>query len=95
MKIICKEKGWNYDQEKDTASKLIAICFGNGLFPEYMTQQFTSLRSMLESGIPPIRNRNGGHGQGDIIKTVSDSLARYTINLTGCTIIFLIEQSGL
>lgn len=50
---------------------------------------------MLESGIPPIRNRNGGHGQGDIIKTVSDSLARYTINLTGCTIIFLIEQSGL
>lgn len=95
MKIICKEKGWNYDKEKDTAKKLIGICFENGLFPEYMTQQFTSLRSMLESGIPPIRNRNGGHGQGDIIKTVSDSLARYTINLTGSTIIFLIEQSGL
>lgn len=95
MKIICKEKGWNYDKEKDTAKKLIGICFENGLFPEYMTQQFTSLRSMLESGIPPIRNRNGGHGQGDIIKTVSDSLARYTLNLTGSTIIFLIEQSGL
>ena len=95
MKIICKEKGWNYDKEKDTASKLIGICFENGLFPKYMTQQFTSLRSMLESGIPTIRNKDGGHGQGDIIKTVSDSLARYALNLTGSNIIFLIEQSGL
>lgn len=94
MKIICTKKGWNYN-ETDQAKKLISICFENGLIPSYMQNQYTSLQNLLESGVPTNRNKNSGHGQGPVIKEIPDSLARYTLNLTGSNIIFLIEQSGL
>jgi AbiJ N-terminal domain 4 len=94
LKIICKEKGWTYNQN-DTSSKLIQICFDNNLIPSFSQSQFTSLRSLLESGIPTIRNRLGGHGQGQVPQKVDDEITRYAINLTGTNIIFLIEQSGI
>jgi len=94
MKIICKEKGWTYNQN-DTSKKLIQICFQNGLIPTFSQNQFTSLQNLLESGIPTIRNKLGGHGQGQIPQKVDDGITRYGLNLTGTNIIFLIEQSGL
>lgn len=94
MKSICKEKKWTYNQT-DTAKKLIQICFQNGLVPTFTQNQFTSLQNLLESGIPTIRNKLGGHGQGQIPQKVDDEMTRYGLNLTGTNIIFLIEQSGL
>ncbi|RFM31230.1 STM4504/CBY_0614 family protein, partial [Chitinophaga silvisoli] len=94
MKIICKEKGWEYDQH-DPAKKLIKICFQNELVPTFTQNQFTSLQNLLESGIPTIRNKLGGHGQGPIPQKVDDEMTRYGMNLTGANIIFLIEQSGV
>lgn len=94
MKVISKEKGWAYNQI-DTAKKLIQICFQNGLVPTFIQNQFTSLQNLLESGIPTIRNKLGGHGQGQIPQKVDDEVTRYGLNLTGTNIIFLIEQSGL
>jgi len=94
MKIICKEKEWNYDQN-DTSKRLIQVCFDNDLVPSYMQNQFTSLKSLLESGVPTIRNKKGGHGQGQNKTEVEDHLTRYAMNLTGSNIIFLIEQSGI
>lgn len=63
MKVICKEKGWSFNAT-DTAKKLIQICFQNNLVPTFTQNQFTSLQNLLESGIPTIRNKLGGHGQG-------------------------------
>lgn len=94
MKIICKEKGWQY-KETDTSKNLIQICFNKGLVPSYMQTQITSLKSLLESGVPTIRNKVGGHGQGQQSITVDDYLTRYALNLTGSNIIFLVEQSGI
>lgn len=94
MKVICKEKGWTYNQT-DTAKKLIQICFQNGLVPTFTQNQFTSLQNLLESGIPTIRNKLGGHGQGQIPQTVDDEMTRYGLNLAGTNIIFLVEQSGI
>ena len=94
MKSICKEKGWSYN-ETDAAKKLIQICFQNGLVPSFTQNQFTSLQSLLESGIPTIRNKLGGHGQGQVPQKVDDEMTRYGLNLTGTNIIFLIEQSGI
>ena len=94
MKIICSEKGWGYSQT-DTAKKLIQICFINGLVPTYVQNQFTSLQNLLESGIPTIRNKLSGHGQGQIPQRVDDGMTRYGLNLTGTNIIFLVEQSGI
>jgi hypothetical protein len=94
LKIICKEKGWSYGQT-DTSKKLIQVCFHNELVPTFTQNQFTSLQNLLESGIPTIRNKLGGHGQGPIPQKVDDEMTRYALNLTGSNIIFLIEQSNL
>ena len=94
LKIICKLKSWNY-KENDTSRKLIQICFQNELIPSFNQNQFTSLQNLLESGIPTIRNKLGGHGQGETPKVVDDVMTRYGLNLTGTNIIFLVEQSRL
>jgi hypothetical protein len=94
MKIICKESGWPY-KETDTSKKLIEICLQNGIIPQFIQNQYTSIRNLLESGIPTIRNRLGGHGQGQTQVSVDDQITRYALNLTGSNIIFLIEQSGI
>ena len=94
MKTICDIKGWNYDP-KDTASKLIKACMDNGLFPNFTETQLGSLKNLLEGGVPTLRNKYGGHGQGSSVQNVDIKLTRYCLNLTGTTIIFLIEQSNI
>lgn len=94
LKIICDEKGWEYN-ETDRCSKLIDICFDNDLVPQDMKSEFTSLNSLLKSGILPVRNNYAGHGDGSEEKVVEDYLVRYAINVTGSCILFVIEASGL
>jgi len=94
LKIICDEKEWSYN-ETERCSKLIDICFENGLIPPEMKSEFTSLNSLLKSGIPPVRNNFAGHGEGGKERVVEDYLARYAINITGSCILFVIEASGL
>jgi hypothetical protein len=93
MKVICKEKGWKYDEQKATASTLIQICFDNQLLPVWAQSQFTSLQQLIKSGVPTIRNRHGGHGQGQFPQVVDDEIVRYGLNLTGSNIILLVELS--
>jgi len=94
MKVICTEKVWAFNHT-DTAKKLIQICFLNGLVPSFTQNQFTSLQNLLESGIPTIRNKLGGHGQGQVPQQVDDEMTRYGLNLAGTNILFLIGQSNL
>lgn len=90
MKIICHENNWSYNQN-DTAKALIDICFKNKLIPDYLQNQFSSLRAVLESGIPTLRNKLGGHGQGMQQIKVPDHFASYMLYLTGTTVYFLIS----
>ncbi len=93
MKAICKIRGWPV-QPGDTAKSLIATCFSKGLLPAYFESQFSSLRSLLESGVPTVRNKNGGHGQGPDPVFVPAYLARYALNLTATTVLFLVEANN-
>ena len=93
MKAICKLRGWP-TQPSDTAKSLIATCFTNGLLPAYLESQFASLRSLLESGVPTVRNKNGGHGQGAEPIAVPAYMARYSLNMTATSILFLVEAHG-
>lgn len=57
LKIICTIKGWAYDKEKDTCSKLLDICREKGLFHGFY-------RPILE-GVATVRNKTGdAHGKG-------------------------------
>lgn len=95
MKIICNEKRWTYDKQRATASQLIKICFDNQLIPSWAQNQFTSLQQLITSGVPTVRNRLGGHGQGQVPQAVSDEIVRYGLNLTASNIILLVELSNI
>ena len=90
MKVICKLNNWEFG-ETDTAKKLLDTCIKNGLIPTFLMSHFTSLRTSLESGVPTIRNKLGGHGQGNTKITVPAHFASYMLYLTGTTINFLVS----
>ncbi|WP_219702751.1 STM4504/CBY_0614 family protein [Marinomonas lutimaris] len=90
MKAIHEKHAWAYNQN-DTAKKLINSCLTNGLVPEYLQNQFSSVRILLESGIPTVRNKEGGHGQGTEITVVPEHLASYTLHLTATNLLFLVN----
>lgn len=88
MKAICDKRGWSYPPNA-TAKSLIQICFDNNLIPSFWQQQFSSLRSMLEGGIPTGRNKLSGHGQGAVPTEVPDYLVAYMLHMTASTLVFL------
>jgi len=88
MKAIHDKHSWPYNKN-DTAKKLINSCLTNNLVPEYLQNQFSSVRILLESGIPTVRNKEGGHGQGSEISSVPEHLASYTLHLTATNLLFL------
>jgi hypothetical protein len=91
MKAICTARNWPYDPNKDAAKQLIDIVFNNGLIPPYLQAQFAALRSVLESGVPTVRNKTSGHGQGPVPTAVPDWLAAYVLHLTASNIVLLME----
>ncbi|MDJ0736115.1 MAG: hypothetical protein QNJ47_18970 [Nostocaceae cyanobacterium] len=93
MKIICDNQGWAY-KSTDTAKKIISICFQNNLIPPFLETQFSSLRQNLESGIPTVRNKLGGHGQGSQPLTVPQHFAAYQLHMTASTIVFMVEAEN-
>src|SRR5262249_9574730 len=92
LKAICSARNWTFDPQKDTASKLLEIIFANNLVPAYLQNQFTALRSVMESGVPTVRNKTSGHGQGATPCGVPDHLTRYVLHLAASNIVFLIES---
>lgn len=92
LKSICSIKGWRHDR-RATAKDLIEVCQKKGLFATFMQSHIGNLRSILESGVPTLRNQLGGHGQGTAITNVSESTARFALHLTASTILFFFESS--
>jgi AbiJ N-terminal domain 4 len=90
MKTICDQRGWIY-QSTDCAKDLIKVVFQNHLLPDYIHTQFSNLRSILESGIPTVRNKTSGHGQGSHPTVVPEYLTAYALHLTASNIVFLME----
>ncbi len=88
MKSIYAKRGWEY-QKTATAKKLIRVGLDNGLIPTYLQEQFNNFSSLLESGIPTIRNKEAGHGQGESVREVPEPLVKYALHLTATNIVFL------
>lgn len=90
MKTICDKKGYTYDKAKDTAKQLINILESNNFYPSYMSSHMANLRTTLESGLPVVRNKTSGHGQGSTVTPISDEFAEYALNLTATNIVLLV-----
>jgi len=88
LKTICAKKGWSF-RGTDNAKVLIGAVLGNGILPKFMESQLGTFRSLLESGIPTVRNKASGHGQGKETVSVPEYLASYVLHLTASTILLL------
>jgi hypothetical protein len=92
LKVILAKKGWTFSQN-DPANKLIAVAFANNLLPTYMQTEFAGLRTILESGTPTVRNKNGGHGAGSNPRNVPSYIAAFQLHQTAAAILLLIEAA--
>ncbi len=92
MKKICSEQNYPFNAQKDTASALINILMKNEFIPAFMQNQFVGLKNTLENSVPTLRNKFGGHGQGEAIINVPESIVRYTLNLCATNIVFMVER---
>ncbi|UUA73595.1 STM4504/CBY_0614 family protein [Cellvibrio sp. QJXJ] len=90
MKAIHDKYTWPYGKG-DAAQKLINSCLANQLIPDYLQTQFSSIKGLLESGTPTVRNKESGHGQGAEIKSIPEHFASYALHLTATNLLFLIE----
>lgn len=88
MKAIATIRGWTIPN-KATAKDLIDACFEHELIDPMLRSHFTGLRTTLEAGVPTLRNRVAGHGQGAVPVAVPSYLAQYVLNLTGTNISML------
>ena len=79
MKTICEKKSWDY-KKATGAGDLIDIMFKKKLVPDFMKDHLENLVKTLKKGLPTVRNKVSGHGQGEAITDVPCSLAQYALN---------------
>lgn len=91
MKTICDKMSYPYDKNKDTAQKLINILESNGFYPIYLSSYLTNIRTTLETGLPVVRNKLAGHGQGVQVVNIPDEMADYALHLAATNILFLVR----
>lgn len=88
LKVILTANGKPYGAG-DTARPLVLACSKEGLIPSYNEAHLTSLVGVLTAGVPTVRNRHGGHGQGAVVKTVEPEVVAYGLHLTASAIVML------
>ncbi len=90
MKAICDARQWVYPSTA-TAKELITLVLQEELIPAYLLNQFHGLRMVLEAGLPTVRNKTSGHGQGATPVIIPDYLAAYALHLAASNIVLLVE----
>lgn len=90
MKTIADRRKWPYDKQRDTAAKLVDLMFNQGLFPASLQDEISGgLRKLLSSGLPPLRNKEAGHGAGSAPRSVPAHVAAYALHMTAANILLL------
>lgn len=90
MKAICDIKDWEY-KKGARASDLLKILRAKDLLPDYLDNSFDQLAATLSSGLPKVRNEEGGHGQGAQPRATPSYVAAYALHLAAAKIVLLVE----
>ena len=90
LKAVCKQRRWHYEKGA-RASDLIKLVRKKGLLPEYLEKSFDQLAAILHSGLPQVRNWQGGHGQGPEPQNTPDYVGAYALHLAAANILFVVE----
>lgn len=70
---------------------MVELIFEKELLPKSLQAEFGALRGLLESGLPVVRNKLSGHGQGLDVRKVPAHIARFALNQAATNIVLLIE----
>jgi hypothetical protein len=90
LKTICGLRNWQYAKGA-RATDLLKVVRANGLLPDYLDNSFDQLAATLASGLPKIRNEEGGHGQGAAPKETPGYIAAYALHLAAANIVLLVD----
>ena len=89
LRAVCDQRGWPYDRGAPV-KVLLKIVRDNGLLPDYLDNSFDQLAATLHSGLPQVRNSEGGHGQGATPRETPDYVAGYALHLAAANILFIV-----
>ncbi len=89
LKTICDARWWQYPAGA-AAKDLLKVIFDQGLVPPWMQNHLSALKTVLE-GLPTLRNKTSGHGQGSAPVAIPDHFVAYALHLAGANIVFLVE----
>jgi len=90
MQTICDRLGW-HTEGNPQASVLLKTVVANGLLPFGQELAYKTFFDTLKQGLPPLRNKTAGHGQGSEPVRIPDHVAQYAMNLAGTNITFLVR----
>lgn len=88
VKVVLELRGWEYDKTSP-AKRLLAVLLANNFLPSYHQNHLNALSTLLESSVPTIRNKEGGHGQGSEVSEVEPEIAAYVLHMTASAIVML------
>jgi|GEM_PF-4926908 len=92
LKTILEKKGIGY-KETDQIPALVKEVFKTDLIIKNAQTVFEGLNGLFNNGPNVIRNLEGiGHGQGEEIKKIEQSYAKFVINIVGSITVFLVER---
>ena len=89
LKTVCALKGWAYDAQRDTCSRLVEICRDSGLFPPFYAPAFTAVGT--------VRNKIGSaHGRGPApAHAASQEHAEHMIRMTSAHMLLIAKSAGM
>lgn len=91
-KVVLDRAGEGFDP-KWNANKLIQAVFDQGLVDKSLESLFNALKTVLVSGVPTMRGKRGGHGQGAEIAPVPEYFVAYALHQLAAAIVFLVEAA--
>lgn len=92
MKAVLDKTKVNYNRDKDSASALIQHLIRAGVLSPSLQNFAEHVAGVLRAGLPTLRNRQGGHGQGLDPVSVEPSYVNLAVHLAGTFIVFLIRR---
>ena len=66
--------------------------FDNGVLPLSLDSHMNGFRAALESGLPTVRNKGSGHGQGPEVVEMPEPWARHALHLAAANIVLLVDS---
>lgn len=90
MKTLCQRRNLDYSSVRG-AKDLTKILIDNGVVSAQLDSYLSGLKAVLESGLPSLRNKRAGHGQGPEVVEMATHEAGFAVHLAGATVLFLVQ----